>query len=408
MVAGPEGTQVYVAVAGGVLTFARADDGTLTAQSCVNLDGSDGCADGRNLSRPGYAAISPDGQHLVLSHGDTASPISGNGIAILAREADGDLVPVDGPDGCLSTDGVALDAPAAVAGGCRAYAAIASTGNVVFDGDGRLYVPSYYAGDASTVSVIKRDFYPACADASASVGHASPARVQLSCTDRNGDALGYAVTAPPAHGALGAVDQAGAAVTYTPFAGFAGADGFSYLGTAAGLSSAPTRVTLSVAAAPPSPPGPPKVVPPPPGPPRVDAAVALRWRVRGKRIKLERMRITQLPAGAEAELRCKGRRCPLRRTRIFTPSRRGAINIVKPLDIDQRRFRAGQRVDLRISAPRPRRPGAPVQPQAREAADGAAALHARRLRRHPPQLLIRAAARCRMRGGRLPGVRVGW
>ena len=73
--------------------------------------------------------------------------------------------------------------------------------------------------------------------------------------------------------------------------------------------------------------------------------------MRGKRIKLERMRITQLPAGAEAELRCKGRRCPLRRTRIFTPSRRGAINIVKPLDIDQRRFRAGQRVDLRISAP---------------------------------------------------------
>ena len=91
MVAGPEGSQVYIAVAGGVLTFARAEDGTLSAQSCVNLAGSDGCADGRNLSRPGYAAISPDGQHLVVSHGDTGSPISGNGIAILAREADGDL-----------------------------------------------------------------------------------------------------------------------------------------------------------------------------------------------------------------------------------------------------------------------------------------------------------------------------
>ena len=63
------------------------------------------------------------------------------------------------------------------------------------------------------------------------------------------------------------------------------------------------------------------------------------------------MRITQLPAGAEAELRCKGRRCPLRRTRIFTPSRRGAIDVVRPLEIDQRRFRAGQRLDLRISAP---------------------------------------------------------
>ena len=27
------------------------------------------------------------------------------------------------------------------------------------------------------------------------------------------------------------------------------------------------------------------------------------------------------------------------------------IDVVKPLDIDQRRFRAGQRLDLRISAP---------------------------------------------------------
>ena len=36
----------------------------------------------------------------------------------------------------------------------------------------------------------------------------------------------------------------------------------------------------------------------------------------------------------------------------FTPSKRGVINVVKPLEIDQRRFRAGQRLDLRISAPR--------------------------------------------------------
>ena len=77
----------------------------------------------------------------------------------------------------------------------------------------------------------------------------------------------------------------------------------------------------------------------------------LRWRVRGKRIKLERMRLTRMPAGAEAELRCKGKRCPIRRTRIFTPRKRGAIDVVKPLDIDQRRFRAGQRLDLRIAAP---------------------------------------------------------
>jgi hypothetical protein len=120
---------------------------------------------------------------------------------------------------------------------------------------------------------------------------------------------------------------------------------------AAGLESPPAGVALNVAAGPPPVVGPPVIVPPPVVRPRVDAPVALRWRVRGRRTKLERMRITELPAIAEAELRCKGRRCPLRRTRIFTPSRRGVIDVVKPLDVDQRRFRAGQRVDLRISVP---------------------------------------------------------
>ena len=111
---------------------------------------------------------------------------------------------------------------------------------------------------------------------------------------------------------------------------------------AAGNSS---RAVRSVTVAPaPRPPAPPKIA-------RVAASVDLRWRVRGKQIKLERMRLTRMPAGAEAELRCKGKRCPIRRTRIFTPSKRGVINVVKPLDIDQRRFRAGQRLDLRISAP---------------------------------------------------------
>jgi hypothetical protein len=113
---------------------------------------------------------------------------------------------------------------------------------------------------------------------------------------------------------------------------------------AAGNSSRGVRSVTVAPATASKPPAPPPVA-------RVAASVDLRWRVRGKQIKLERMRLTRMPAGAEAELRCKGKRCPIRRTRIFTPSKRGAINVVKPLDIDQRRFRAGQRLDLRISAP---------------------------------------------------------
>ena len=51
---------------------------------------------------------------------------------------------------------------------------------------------------------------------------------------------------------------------------------------------------------------------------RARAAALARAR---QAMKLERMRLTGMPAGAEAELRCKGKRCPIRRTRIFTPSR---------------------------------------------------------------------------------------
>ena len=94
-----------------------------------------------------------------------------------------------------------------------------------------------------------------------------------------------------------------------------------------------------------------------------------------------------MPAGAEAELRCKGKRCPIRRTRIFTPGKRGAIDVVKPLDIDQRRFRAGQRLDLRISAPGHVGQVLRFNLERGEAAEGAAALHADRRREHPPELL---------------------
>ena len=62
------------------------------------------------------------------------------------------------------------------------------------------------------------------------------------------------------------------------------------------------------------------------------------------------------PRGARVELRCKGERCPFERRRS-AKMRKGAITLFKQLPPRKvtaaraRRFRPGQRLQLRITAP---------------------------------------------------------
>jgi hypothetical protein len=88
---------------------------------------------------------------------------------------------------------------------------------------------------------------PTCAGSSADVAHDQPAAVQLSCSDGSGDAL--RILSGTAHGALSAIDSSGS-ITYTPAAGYAGPDSFTYTGND-GVKDAPAAtVTLSVNPAP--------------------------------------------------------------------------------------------------------------------------------------------------------------
>jgi hypothetical protein len=63
-----------------------------------------------------------------------------------------------------------------------------------------------------------------------------------------------------------------------------------------------------------------------------------------------------VPPGAKAQLRCKGRKCPFKR-KSSTRVRKGAITLFKEIKARnvvgkrQRTFRAGQRLQLRITAP---------------------------------------------------------
>jgi hypothetical protein len=94
----------------------------------------------------------------------------------------------------------------------------------------------------------------------------------------------------------------------------------------------------------------------PPATPRVESPVLVLWGVNRKRIFLLRMKITNVPTGGKAQLRCKGRRCPFRRF-SSTKRRNGAITLfkeIKPTRVvgkRKRSFRAGQRLQLRITAP---------------------------------------------------------
>jgi cysteine-rich repeat protein len=68
--------------------------------------------------------------------------------------------------------------------------------------------------------------------------------ITLSASDVDGDPLALVIAGGPAHGTLGAI--IGNHVTYTPAAGFAGADGFTYTASDGQVSSAVATVAITV------------------------------------------------------------------------------------------------------------------------------------------------------------------
>ncbi len=82
---------------------------------------------------------------------------------------------------------------------------------------------------------------------SVSVTAGAAATITLHASDGDADVLTYTIVAQPAHGTLGALN--GAAVVYTPAAGYTGADQFSFRASDALVSSNTAVVSITVAAA---------------------------------------------------------------------------------------------------------------------------------------------------------------
>jgi Putative metal-binding motif len=78
--------------------------------------------------------------------------------------------------------------------------------------------------------------------------------------------------------------------------------------------------------------------------------VSSGWKVVGARFTIRKLRVRGVPAGARVEFRCRGKRCPVRRVRAGR-ARRGRVNVLPRLRRARTRFRAGQRLDVRITAP---------------------------------------------------------
>jgi hypothetical protein len=130
--------------------------------------------------------------------------------------------------------------------------AVSYTPNAGFFGtDTFTYTGSDTGGTSSPATVtitIPPPPPPACAAVSAQTAPGgSTITIPLSCSGSPAAGMiTYAIVTGPAHGSLGAVNQATHSVAYTPKRNFFGQDTFTYKGTASGEDSAPATVTVNV------------------------------------------------------------------------------------------------------------------------------------------------------------------
>jgi hypothetical protein len=79
--------------------------------------------------------------------------------------------------------------------------------------------------------------------------------------------------------------------------------------------------------------------------------VGTKWDVLGKRFTLNQLTLSQLPEHWTAQIRCAGKRCPFKRATLKGTAKRGVASVLRALPARRRRFRAGQTLEVWVSAP---------------------------------------------------------
>jgi DNA-binding beta-propeller fold protein YncE len=348
----PDGSQLYATsryqFGGGdsVELFDLPGDGTITphAGGCWTSSATPltGCTPTVGLENNVDIAVAPDGRSAYAGSLDgvdlTASADDGWLVAF-GRAADGMLTQLPSPDGCLAP---------VTRTGCTLLTQGTTINHVVVSPDSRHLYTIGWVGGAShgetRILAFRIEHAPVCASASAQIPYNTPTLLHSTCSDADGDALGYELVTPPQRGTLGGL-QADGSVFYSPLTNLSGPDSFQFKAVANGLSSNVATVSLDVAAPPPPPP------PPPPGGGgalvRVDVPVRPFWARYPRYLQLRRMTVTKLPATATVEIRCKGKGCPFAKRAVKI--RDGKANAAK--GFKHAKLRRGTTVQVRILVP---------------------------------------------------------
>jgi hypothetical protein len=168
----------------------------------ANFDGVPSCTDGTGSTSLDTAVP------LALSCSD---PDSGDALTYSVVS-----VPSHGTLGAIDASGHVTFTPS---GG---YSGPDSFTFKVIDGHG------VASGTATVNLTVQAVAAPTCTDHSASAAHNTAVVISLPCSAPG--AISYSIVSPPSHGTLGLVGPTGS-VTYTPTAGFGGADSFTFKAT---------------------------------------------------------------------------------------------------------------------------------------------------------------------------------
>jgi hypothetical protein len=83
---------------------------------------------------------------------------------------------------------------------------------------------------------------------------------------------------------------------------------------------------------------------------RLTVLTVIAVAVDGARFTIRQLRLSNVISDSRVEFRCSGKRCPGRRVRVVHP--RGArVNLMPAIGKSRDRFRAGQTLEVRITAP---------------------------------------------------------
>jgi hypothetical protein len=151
------------------------------------------------------------------------------------------------------------------------------------------------------------DAPPTCAPAAAStpVGGGT-VDVELACSGPGGVPLSYAIVSGPAHGTLGAINQANGIVAYTPVPGYTGTDQFTYGASGADGVSNTATATITI----------------PARPVRLNPTIGYTFRAGRTSTLLVALYLNGVPSGAQVHISCRGRRCPFKARVARVPDRK--------------------------------------------------------------------------------------